>query len=75
MTYSTRPPNAILSPNNLPILQKVISAYKLWHNTLPHIPRLIRYTLGEKISTLFIELVELILIAGYSSKEQKPAVI
>ena len=32
---------------------------------------MIRYSLGEKITNLFIELTELILIAGYSEKSQK----
>jgi hypothetical protein len=38
---------------------------------MPHLPRLTRYTLGEKINNLFIELSELILTAGYTSKEHK----
>ena len=47
----------------------------LWHNALPQIPRLTRYSLGEKINDLFIELSELVLTASYSSKEQKLPVI
>jgi len=47
------------------------SAFKLWNNYLPRVPRLIRYSLGEKITSLFIELTELILIAGYSDRPQK----
>lgn len=62
--------NPSLTPN-LPILQKITEAYKLWHNIMPHIPRLSRYTLGEKINNLFIEIAELILAAGYTSKEHK----
>lgn len=42
---------------------------------LPRIPRLLKYSLGEKITTLFIELTELILIAGYSEKQQKVLLI
>jgi hypothetical protein len=60
---------------NLPILQKITLAYKLWHNTLPHIPRLTRYSLGEKINDLFIELSELVLTASYTAKETKGPVI
>ena len=69
------PPYGTLSTNNLPILQKVTEAYKLWHNTLPHIPRLTRYSLGEKINNLFIELSELILTAAYTSKEHKATIV
>jgi hypothetical protein len=35
--------------SNLPIVQHLIAAYKLWHEFLPHIPKDARYTLGEKI--------------------------
>lgn len=38
---------------------------------MPHMAKLTRYSLGEKIDSLFIELSELILIAGYTSKEYK----
>ena len=69
------PITANISVNNLPILQKIVQAYKLWHNTLPHIPRLTRYSLGEKINDLFIELSELILTASYTAKEQKWPII
>ncbi len=50
-------------------------SYKLWHGYLPHIPRLTRYSLGEKINLLFIELIELVLIATYASKEQKSILV
>ncbi|OGE95276.1 MAG: hypothetical protein A3H72_00930 [Candidatus Doudnabacteria bacterium RIFCSPLOWO2_02_FULL_48_8] len=56
---------------NLPALQKLSSGFKLWNNYLPRIPRLIRYSLGEKISSLFIDILELLLIAGYSDKQNK----
>ena len=64
-----------VSITNLPILEKITQAYKLWHNTLPHMPRLTRYSLGEKINDLFIEVTELILTASYSAKEQKGSAI
>ena len=69
---SRPPPNAF---GNLPVLQKAADAYKLWHAFLPHIPRLTRYTLGAKIDSLFIDTVELILQAGYSSREQKLGIV
>ncbi len=42
---------------------------------LPHLPRLMRYSLGEKITGLFMELTEVILIAGYANKERKAEAI
>ncbi|GEM_PF-2839035 len=53
------------------MLEKLSSAFKLWINYLPRIPRLIRYSLGQKITNLFIEITELILIAGFTEKSQK----
>ena len=37
--------------------------------------RLTRYSLGEKIDLIFIELSELLLIAGYAGRSHKPPVI
>ena len=59
----------------MPVLQKITDAYKLWHNLLPHIPKLTKYSFGEKINTLFTEIIELILTAGFANKEQKSPVI
>jgi len=56
-------------------LQKITDAYKLWLNILPHFPKLTRYSLGEKINLSFIELAELILTAGFASREMKLPII
>lgn len=53
------------------IIQKLIAAYKLWHEFVPHIPKTSRYTLGAKIDNLFIETSELIFTASHLNKEQK----
>ncbi len=45
--------------------------YLLWHNFLPHLPRLSRYTLGVKIDNLFIELLETTFTAKYAKRENK----
>lgn len=55
----------------MPIIQRFISAYKLWDGFVTHFPKKHRYTLGEKIDSLFIETVELFFIASYLNKEQK----
>lgn len=64
------PPNAKLS-TELPVLQKIADAYKLWHGVLPHLPRLSRYTLGAKIDTLFLDTIEHIVLAGYAPRDRK----
>ncbi|MEK7625267.1 MAG: four helix bundle protein [Patescibacteria group bacterium] len=43
----------------------------LWHNFLPHVPRLTRYTMGVKIDNLFIELLEITFTAKYAKREDK----
>jgi|SRR3989338_6128951 len=68
------PPNGNLSTANLPILQKASDAYKLWHNMLVHLPRLTKYSLGEKINLLFTDVIELILTADFA-RESKMAII
>lgn len=61
--------------NDLPIITKFSSAYKLWHSYLVHLPRLTRFTLGIKIDAYFVEGLELSLLAGYAPKEAKSAYI
>lgn len=56
---------------NLPIIQKLISAYKLWQEFLPHLPKTSRYSLGSKIDLLFLEVIETIFLASYSSKTER----
>ncbi len=77
MTFNTPPPpnGNFSTTKDLPVVQKVSAAFKLWYQYLPHTPKLLKHSLGEKITSLFIQLVELILIAGYSSKDKKPEIV
>ncbi len=68
------PPPAT-SVSNLPVLQKTVETYKLWHGAYAAFPRLSKFTLGSKIDTLFNELTELLLLAGYAGREQKPQIV
>jgi len=52
-------------------LQKLVAAYKIWQAYLPHFPKTSRYTLGEKIDSLFVEIIEYIVIASYLSRQKK----
>lgn len=65
-SYIAPPPAGIL-----PVIQKLTASYKLWHEFLPHFPKTSRYTLGEKIDSLFIEITELAFSASYFYKAQK----
>jgi hypothetical protein len=57
--------------SQLPIIQHLISAYKAWHEFLPHVPKDFRYSLGTKIDRSLVETAELLFIASYLGKEQK----
>lgn len=53
------------------VIQRLVSTYKLWHEFQNNFPKKSRYTLGAKIDSLFIDILELLLIASYLGKEQK----
>src|SRR3990167_7808013 len=61
-----RPP-----PRILPLLQKVKSAYMLWFEYYQTLPKTHRYTLGQKIDTLWIEIIEALAIASFLPKQEK----
>ena len=69
--------NSHLSPppqrnsTDLPILEKSIEVYKLWHSFLPTLPKASRYTLGEKIDAKLLVFIEYILKATYAPKGEK----
>src|ERR1700722_584715 len=71
MTYNTPPNGSFTTTTDLPIVQTISAAFRLWYQYLPHTPKLLKHSLCEKITALFIQLIELILIAGYSSKDKK----
>ncbi len=53
------------------MLEKTKSAYKLWYGFYPTLPKTHRYSLGQKIDTLFIEIIENIATASFLQKEHK----
>lgn len=55
----------------LPVLERVKQAYLLWHEYHSTLPKVHRYTIGEKIDTLFIEILEAISTAAFLSREKK----
>ncbi|MBN1258418.1 four helix bundle protein [Candidatus Peregrinibacteria bacterium] len=60
------PPSA-----DLPIIHKLIQTYKVWHETIPHLPKTARYGLGSKIDNFFLETIEFILISANSQATEK----
>ena len=63
---STPPPRT-----SLPIIQKMVVAYKLWHGYFIRLEKVNRYAIGLKIDNLFIETAEHLFIAAHKNREQK----
>lgn len=63
--------NSPNSKNDLPILHKLIDVYKLWQEFLQNFPKSSKYTLGEKIDRLFIEVLEFIFATTYLQANKK----
>jgi hypothetical protein len=55
----------------LPVLEKTKDTYKLWTDYHLTIPKIHRYSIGIKIDTLFIDLIESLAVATFLSKEEK----
>lgn len=53
------------------ILCRVKEGYLIWVNILPHIPKVSRYTFGERIENKFLDLLEVSYIAYYIEKDKK----
>ncbi|MCR4328877.1 MAG: four helix bundle protein [Patescibacteria group bacterium] len=53
------------------MLHKITSAYKLWHEYLPHIPKASRYTLAARIDALLIATIEHTVTACFLPKTEK----
>ena len=75
MPASNPPPPFHFWALDLPILQEIADAYVIWHKNLANLPRLSRYTLGEKIDQLFLDTIQQILLAGYSPRAEKMAAV
>lgn len=56
---------------NLSLIQKLKSAYREWYEFLPFFPKTSRYTIGQKIDLLFLEIIEQSIKTGYSDKIEK----
>ena len=55
----------------MPILQKLIAAYKIWHSYFVHFDKAVKFGLGAKIESLLIETIQNIFIASKKSKSEK----
>lgn len=55
----------------MPVLEKLKSAYLIWHSYHTTLPQVNRYTLGNKVDQLFIETIENIFSAIFLSNEER----
>lgn len=55
----------------MPLLQKCKNAYLLWYGFYNGLPKIHRYSLGERIDTLFVEIIEAIALASFLSRTEK----
>lgn len=65
------PPPGTPQQKLLPLLQKLKEVYLLWFNYYQILPKVHRYSLGQKIDGLFVEIIEAIAVASFLPKEEK----
>jgi hypothetical protein len=58
-------------PQLLPLLQKIKSAYLIWFSYYQELPKLHRYTLGQRVDELFIASIESVAQASFLPKTEK----
>lgn len=68
---NTTPPPTAFQPRLLPLLQKLKTAYLLWFGYYQTLPKTTRYSLGQRIDTLFIETIEAVSTASFLPKDEK----
>ena len=55
----------------MPLLERIKSAYLLWHEYHSTLPKIHRYSLGNKIDDLYIESMEAVSAAAFLAREEK----
>lgn len=55
----------------LPVLGKVKESYLLWYTYYQVLPKVHRHSLGQRIDTLFVEVIESIAAASFLSRDEK----
>lgn len=58
-------------PRLVPLLQKAKDAYFLWYTYYQTIPKVHRRSLGQRIDTLFVEIIEATATASFLGREEK----
>ncbi len=58
-------------PKLLPVLERLKVAYILWCEYYQKIPKIHRYSLGERTDVLFVEIIEAIACATFLARNEK----
>ncbi|HEV3245395.1 MAG TPA: four helix bundle protein [Candidatus Paceibacterota bacterium] len=58
-------------PRLLPLLQKVKSAYLMWYGYYQALPKAHRHSLGQRVDTLLVEIMETIASASFLARDEK----
>jgi hypothetical protein len=66
-TRTTPPPSRPL----LPVLERIKSAYILWHECHSKLLKIHQYTIGAKVDILFVEVMEMVSAAVFLPKTEK----
>ncbi|MEK7654619.1 MAG: four helix bundle protein [Patescibacteria group bacterium] len=53
------------------MLHKIKDGYALWYSYYQILPKTHKYSLGQKIDSLFVEIIETVAAAGFIAKEKK----
>jgi len=53
------------------VLQRLKDAYLFWYQYYPIIPKTHRYSLAQKIDTLFIDAIEAVITASFLPRDEK----
>ena len=64
-------PRATPPQRILPLLERIKSAYLLWHEYHSTLPKIHRYSLGNKIDDLYIESMGAVSAATFLAREEK----
>jgi hypothetical protein len=65
-TSSTPPPNTLL-----PLLQKVKGTYLVWYEYYQILAKTHRHSLGQRVDSLFVEIIEALVTAVFLVREEK----
>ena len=58
-------------PQLIPLLHKTKSLYLLWYGYYKILPKEHRYSLGKRVDTILVEIIEATTIASFLSREEK----